>query len=223
MTGEDMVLLVTDLVNEEKQKCFYPDRCLRALNLAKDMLVTFIHNLPGEWFMTNCTITTYSGIQAYALPDGYLYSAAPKSNGTIDFLVIGNRPIFPSDDNSFKHYLDYPTKRWTTSPGSFRVYGDFIYLDGAAGSSVGITLFYPFMPGSIVNTKDEYVWIKGFEYLIPLKAAVILKKSINDDATAIESEYNMLLNNLVGIGPRIQGYPRMISEGDSGDSESEFS
>jgi hypothetical protein len=222
MTGEDMVLLVSDLVNEEKQKCFPLPRCLRALNLAKDMLVTFIHNLPGEWFMENCTIPTVVGTQSYQLPDGTLYSGKAKCNGTIDFLIVGKQPIFPASDDGFRHYFDDTTSTWSTSPGSFRVYGDYIYLNLKAGAVVDMTLFYPFMPAAIVSSTTEYAWIKGFEYLIPLKAAVILKKSINDDPAAIESEYNMLLNNLVGIGSRTQGYPHMISSGDVGDAESEF-
>jgi hypothetical protein len=222
MTGNEMIDLVKDLINEEKEKVFPPERILRGLNLAKDMLVAFIHNLPGEWFMTDCTITTTSGTSKYQLPNGTLYAAATKCNGTVDFIVVNERVVWPCTDGEFKNFFNSSTSTWSSSPSSFHIYGDYLYTKYKPDAAVAMTLYYPFNPDTIVATAVEYEWLKGFETLLPLKAAVILKKQVNDDPASIESELNWHLNNLVGIGPRAQAYPQYISTGDSQDGESEF-
>jgi hypothetical protein len=165
MTGSELLAFTRGLIHEAVPD-FWSDATLMVnLNAAQKRIVLKMQKAADKVFYTSCTIPTVVGTQKYQLPNGILYTAAPKCTGKIDLLIDATTYRIRKGDWRKFHEVD------PGLPDRKVVIGNYIYLKPTPNTIQNLTLWYWYFPTAIVNTAAEIDFLEGFEPLIALEAA----------------------------------------------------
>jgi len=183
MTGNLLIEYTREFLHEEVANFWTAPRLLASLNTSMQRIVLKMQVKADRVFYTSCTIPVVAGTRNYTLPNGVLYTAAPKCTGKVDLLFNSNGDIIGKGD--FRLFFGGATG----SPSSIVIANNQLYLDKTPASSENLTLWYWYFPTPIVASDTEIDFIEGYEELIALEVA---KKSlIKDEAELSDIRYEI--------------------------------
>ena len=177
MSGNDLISYTREFVHETVADFWTPPRLLASLNTSMKRIVLKMQKMADRVFYTSCTIPVVAGTQRYALPDGTLYTAAPKCTGKIDHLFNSSGDEFGKADFRLIHTAE------TGTPRNLVLVGNWIYLDKVPAASENLTLWYWYFPTDIAASDTAIDFLEGYEEWIALEVA---KKSLIKDEAALE-------------------------------------
>jgi len=213
VTGNKLILFIRDQLDETYAKQWPDVKILRALNYAKAKLFLDVVNYQGGegYFYDHCTIPTQIGVQEYALPDGALYSAAPKCNGHIDFVLDKSTASYPVPKyfNDFRGFHNLIT-------GGYIDYIDIkhnsLWVYPVPNAVFSMELFYFYIPADIAATNTVIDFVPSCEYAIALQAIITSKINVQESIEEVKlelEEFRNAMRMLVGSS-RIHGKLRQI-------------
>ena len=208
LTGNELLEDVREYVHESVADFWTDARMFSSLNKSMKRIVLKMQKMADRVFYTSCTIPVVAGTQRYALPDGVLYTAAPKCTGKIDHVFNSTGDEFGKADFRLIH------KSETGTPANIVLVGNWIYLDRIPVASENLTLWYWYFPTPIVAGSTSIDFLEGYEEWIALETA---KKSLIKDEAALEDirfEIAEIQQEFINTycGSRHQGEPDEISE-----------
>lgn len=204
MTGGELYSMVREYIHEGVADFWTEPRLLSTMNSTLKRLVLKMQKAADAVFYTSCTIPTISGTQAYLLPNGTLYTTAPKCSGKVDMIHhVGE--TYPLQKGDWRLFHGGASGK----PTHVVLIGKYLYFYPVPDAVYSLTLWYPYFPADIVNTGAEFEFLEGFEELIALETA---KKSlIKDEAdlSDIRVEIQTMWAEFIEVyaGSRITGAP----------------
>jgi len=165
MTGTELIAYTRSFLHEATPDFWSAATILANLNTAQKVIVRKMQRAANYVFYTSCVIPTEVGVQNYLLPNGVLYTAAPKCTGKIDLLIDANKDRIKKGDWRQFHETD------PGAPTHKVVIGNYVYLKPTPNAIQNLTLWYWYFPTAIVDSAVEIDFLEGFEPLIALEAA----------------------------------------------------
>jgi hypothetical protein len=208
MSGNQLLALARGYIHEAVPDFWSDAQLLIHLNASMKRIVLKMQRAADNVFYTSCPIPTAVGIQRYLLPNGVLYTAAPKCTGKIDLLIDadGNR-ITKGDWRTFQE----------TDPGSPEtkvIIGNYVYLKPTPDTIQNLVLWYWYFPAAIVDSAAELDFLEGFEPLIALDAvrAALIKDEA--DLSDVRVEFATLWQDFIDTyaGSRDKSEPDSIPD-----------
>ena len=165
MTGTELISFTREYLHESVQDFWTPTKLLATLNVAQKRMALKMNKAASNVFVNSCTIPTISGTQNYILPNGTAYSAAKKCTGKINSIYHANELPMTKGDWRLFH------QGGTGKPYQYVLMGNYLYLYPIPSAVYSLTLWYPYIPTTIVDSSAEIDFLEGFEPLIALEAA----------------------------------------------------
>lgn len=203
MTGNELIDFMRYQLREKYAKEWTNDNLVAMLNDARKWVQMWITGYASEYFHTNCDITCSIGTQTYTLPNGVLYSAASKCNGTVDFIKQSNyEPVYGCD---FRKIHDPQSG---SIIDGFAIRHKTLWLDILPASAFTFTLYYYRVMEAIAENDTDIDFIPDCEELLAWIAIKNAKLRTDDNVSEINKrilEWQAVIRP--HLGDRIEGAP----------------
>ena len=208
MTGTELIAYTRSFLHEATPDFWSAATILANLNTAQKVVVRKMQGAANYVFYTSCVIPTEVGVQNYLLPNGVLYTGAPKCTGKIDLLIDANKDRIKKGDWRQFHETD------PGAPTHKVIIGNYVYLKPTPNAIQNLVLWYWYFPTAIVDSAVEIDFLEGFEPLIALEAARTSLVKDEADLSDIRVEFATLWEDFkeTFCGSRDQSEPDSIPD-----------
>ena len=183
MTGQELIDLTRFLIHEAVEKFWDDDEIIMLLNMHLRQKSMWLSNSNAEYYWTELNYTITASSTSFALPNGTLYSSAPKVSPTgIEALFLNGStaPLADADLRFFDVSLGEPT--------ALTIRGNAILFDGTLSVGNTIKLQYWYTPNKITlaNINDEVDFPEEYAGILSYESAIMCVIKDEGDITDLE-------------------------------------